>query len=325
MADTPLPFKRPNALSLVRVSDRLSFLYIDRCAVAQDENGTLARVGVDTPNDRTVYLPTATLSCLLLGPGTSITQPAASALARVGCAVSFVGSGAVRSYGAFLSPYAPTTLLMRQALLASDTTERTASALRMYVKRFPGPLFEYAPPDVSIEQLRGMEGARMKAVYQSEAKRRRLAGWRRNKGELGALDAVNEALNHANTALYGVVNGVVLALGLSPGLGIIHQGNRQAFVLDIADLYKTEVTIPLAFSLHRSEDAGRDATVALREQFRLLRLVKRIVDDIYEVLGVAIDSDTGGGDWDVNELFLWSPEGIVASGPNFGSDVIGTI
>lgn len=93
MPETPLQFKRPNAISLARVRDRLSFLYLDRCAVMQDDNGTLARVGVDTNRERTVYLPTATLASLMLGPGTSLTQPAAAALARTGCSVSFVGVG----------------------------------------------------------------------------------------------------------------------------------------------------------------------------------------------------------------------------------------
>lgn len=318
MAETPVRFKRPTGLSLTRVRDRLSFLYLDKCAVVQDDNGTLAQVGVDTKKQKTVYLPVAGLSCLMLGPGTSITQQAVASLSRCGCAVSFVGSGAVRSYGAFLSPYAKTDLLVRQAQIISDETMRIDVARKMYVKRFPGPLFEFAPPDVKIEQLRGIEGTRMKAVYQSEARRRRLSGWRRNSGDLGPLDAVNEALNHANTALYGVVNSAVLALGLSPGLGIIHQGNRNSFVLDIADLYKSEVTIPLAFSLHGSVNPGRDATIALREKFSLLKLMPRIVDDIFDLL--VPDRIAGeSGRWDIDELFLWSPESTVESGPNYAS------
>ncbi|MEJ7689327.1 MAG: CRISPR-associated endonuclease Cas1 [Nocardioidaceae bacterium] len=70
----------------------------------------------------------------------------------------------------------------------------------------------------------------------------------------GRLDTVNEALNYANTALYGVVQGIIGALGMSPGLGIVHEGNPRAFVLDIADLYKTDVTIPLAFAQWKSDE-----------------------------------------------------------------------
>lgn len=317
MPETPVPLKRPNAISLVRIRDRLSFVYLDRCRIAQDENGTLARIVSEDPDRRTtVYLPISGLTTLLLGPGTSITQPAVAACSRAGCAVSFVGLRGVRSYGAFLSPYASTELLQRQALVASDPIARVDAARRMYIKRFPGPVFEYAPPDVTIEQLRGMEGARMKAHYQTCARRFRLTGWRRNRDQL-PLDPVNEALNYANTHLYGVVNAVVLALGLSPGLGIIHQGNRQAFTLDIADMYKTDVTIPLAFSLRNSENPGRAVTSALRKQFMLLKLLPRVVDDIYEVLEVD-QPDSDDSDWQINELFLWGPDGDVLSGNNFG-------
>lgn len=317
MADTPLQFKRPNAISLARVRDRLSFLYLDKCAVIQDDNGTLARVGIDTNRERTVYLPTATLASLMLGPGTSLTQPAAAALARMGCSVSFVGSGAVRSYSTFSPLAVSTRLLDRQARVVVDDEERTAAAIRMYTKRYPDAFLDVFPEDLTIEQLRGMEGVRMRASYQLESSRRRLKGWRRNDGKLGPLDPANEALNHANTALYGVVNAVVQGLGMSPGLGIVHHGQRSAFVLDIADLYKTEVTIPLAFSLWKSTNAGRDAMIALRASFTLLKLVPRIVDDIYYVLD--LDQAEREDKWKVEELFLWSPEGSVESGPNHAS------
>jgi CRISPR-associated protein Cas1 len=169
-------------------------------------------------------------------------------------------------------------------------------------------------PDMSIEQLRGMEGARMRAVYQSHAQRRRLGKWRRNKGELGELDTVNEALNYANTALYGVVQGIIGALGMSPGLGIVHEGNPRAFVLDIADLYKTDVTIPLAFAQWRSDEPGRDVMKALRDNFRLLRLLPRIVDDIQFLLGTGNTED----EWDINDLHLWGSDGAtVVAGDNW--------
>lgn len=317
MPETPVPLKRPNAISLVRIRDRLSFVYLDRCTIAQDENGVLARIeSEDSDRRTTVYLPISSITTLLLGPGTSVTHRAAASCSQAGCAVSFVGMRGVRSYGAFLSPYASAELLQRQAAIVTDPVRRVDAARRMYLKRFPGPVFEYAPPDVTIEQLRGMEGARMKAHYQTLARRFRLTGWRRNKDQL-PLDPVNEALNHANTHLYGLVNAVVLALGLAPGLGVIHQGNRQAFTLDIADMYKTDVTIPLAFSLRKSTDPGREVTSALRKQFTLMKLLPRIVDDIYEVLETE-QPGSDDDDWQVNELFLWGPNGQVLSGNNFG-------
>jgi CRISPR-associated protein Cas1 len=196
--------------------------------------------------------------------------------------------------------------------------ERRIEAARwMYAKRFPGNL----PPGLSIEQLRGLEGARVKAMYALAAKKHRLNHWHRNRGELGEMDPVNIALNYANTALYGLVNSVVLALGLSPGLGVVHEGQRQAFVLDIADLYKADMTIPLAFSLWRSEDAGRDVMHALRKNFRLLRLLPRIVDDVYELLGHRPDPDQDDG-WSIETLNLWAPSGLVVAGVNYADRAI---
>ena len=249
--DTPIRLKHPKAQRLTRVEDRASFFYVDRCAVIQDNNGTALTVnGIKGP--QTVYLPTATLAALLLGPGTSITQAAAAALAQSGTAAVFTGSGMVRSYGAFLSPFAPTDLLLRQAAIVSDPGQRERVAKAMFAKRFPdSSRVTAANARVTIQQLQAFEGVRMRATYQASARQHRLTNWRRNNGTdpgMGEPDAVNVALNHANAALYGVVNCAVLLLGLSPGLGVIHTGNRQSFTLDIADLYKTRITIPAAFS-----------------------------------------------------------------------------
>lgn len=317
MPQTPVAYKKPHALSLSRIRDRLTFLYLDKCAIRQDDNGTLATIHTGTDNERTAYLPTATLACLLLGPGTSLTQAAAAALARTGCATIFVGSGAVRSYTTFTPLASTTRLLDQQARIVTDTTLRTAAARRMYLKRFPGAL-PHQDTTLTIDQLRGMEGVRMRAFYQAEAQKRRLPHWQRNRGNqttLGPMDTVNTALNYANTALYGVTHAAVTALGLSPGLGIIHHGNQNSFVLDIADLYKTDITIPLAFSLHNSTDPGRDATIALRDKLTLIRILPRIVDDIHDILDLDRHHDDDP-EWDINDLFLWSPETTTPSGNN---------
>lgn len=256
-----------------------------------------------------MYLPTATLAALLLGPGTSITQAAAAALARTGCAAVFTGSGMVRSYGAFLSPFTPTDLLLRQAAIVSDPGQREQVAKAMFVKRFPDSSPVTAVnAHVSIQQLQALEGARMKATYQATARQHRLTKWRRNNGtdpSMGEPDAVNIALNHANVALYGVVNCAVLLLGLSAGLGVIHTGNRQSFTLDIADLYKTKITIPAAFACHADANPGKAVMERMRNNLRLVRLLPTIVDDIHELLG-ADNTSTNGEDWDVDELWLWA-------------------
>lgn len=305
---TPRGLQRPSALMLSRVDERLSFLYLDRCRVQQNNNGTVA--AVDTADGYVeTQLPVATLTALLLGPGTSVTQGAMASLSRAGCAVAFVGAGAVRSYGAFMSPFAPTQRLEAQAAIVSDQERRVEAARLMYLKRFPGvPSSAFA--HATIDQLRGVEGLRMREVYQRHAKKARIATWRRNTGmdpKDGPPDLSNEILNRANSALYGVVNAVVLVLGLSPGLGIIHTGNRQSFTLDIADLYKTETTIPLAFTMANEKAHPDDVLRRLRDRLQLVRLLPRIVGDIDDVLGMA----DGQQDWDVNPLSLWGEQGEV--------------
>jgi CRISPR-associated protein Cas1 len=178
--DTPGSLARPTALSLARVSDRVSFLYLDRCRVEQDDNGTLAWVETRAHERRSVYLPAATLSCLLLGPGTTLTQPAAGGLARNGCTVLFVGEGAVRAYSTFSPLSSSTALLNAQAKASVDPDRRAEVAKAMFRLRFPEAVRDDMP-DLTIEQLRGMEGVRMKTVYRSHAQRHRLTKWRRTK------------------------------------------------------------------------------------------------------------------------------------------------
>jgi CRISP-associated protein Cas1 len=319
---TPVGLSKPNqgrsgALALSRVSDRLTFLYLDLCRVEQDHNGTHARIEISEEYGggvRTTYLPVATMACLLLGPGTSISGPAAAALARNGCAVVFAGSGAVRGYSSWSPISGSTSLLESQAAVVCDPVRRVEVARKMFLMRFPDNVLPDGP--ISLEQLRGLEGVRMKATYQLEAQRRRLTKWRRRTGEedgKGPLDAVNEALNHANVSLYGLCLSVICALGMSPGLGVVHSGNPRAFVLDIADLYKTRTTIPLAFRQVEAVDPRRDVMRALRDEFMLLRLLPQIVDDLHILFG----EQSGREDWDLNELYLWDENRVgIAAGWN---------
>ena len=305
------PVKAPSGLGLTRISDRLSFLYLDKCRIEQDDNGTHARIETES-GSRSTYLPVATLACLLLGPGTSISSPAGAALAKHGCAVVFTGAGVVRSYSAISAISGSTRLLTKQARAHVDPRERVRVVKQMFGMRFPDGVLPPGP-DLSLEVLRGLEGARMRAIYQSEARRRRLKSWKRRKDGDEPLDTVNLALNYANTALYGVCLAVVCGLGMSPGLGIVHEGNPRAFILDIADLYKTEVTIPLAFRQAASANPGPDVMKALRDEFRLLRLLPRIVNDIHRLFGEEEVADR----WDINDLYLWSSTGdFIDSGHN---------
>jgi len=306
--ETPIRLKGPPAVQIARLDDRLTFLYLEKCSIHQDDNGTVATIGGKQVRD--AYLPTATMAALLLGPGTSITQPAIAALAKSGCCICFVGDGAVRAYGAIAPPFGSTALLERQAKVVSDPVERIAAARRMYQIRFGAIFATQAENATTLAGLQGFEGVRVKAVYANCARSARLTKWRRNSGTdpaMGPPDAVNIALNHANAALYGVVSAALQILGLSTGLGVIHTGNKSSFVMDIADLYKSDVTIPASFKCRAELDPGRAVLAKMRDNAVLLKLLPRIVDDVAYVLGVP-GALRQGAEWDTDIVALWNPE-----------------
>ena len=305
----------PTVAMLPRVADSLSFLYLDVVRIVQDDTGVCAQVESERGIDR-VYLPTAAISCVLLGPGTSITQRAMAMFARHGTSLVCVGQGGVRCYAGILPDSLSTTWLEKQVRAWSSDTERLQVARRMYERRFGEPV----PEGTTLRQLRGLEGRRMKALYRMYAQKHRTGRFRRSydPARWDAQDPVNLALSAANACLYGVVHAAVLALGCSPALGFIHTGTQHSFVYDIADLHKARVTIPLAFSLHNSTDPEREARRKLRDRFRLLRLLPQIVTDIQSLL----DPDVKHVKYPATEpLSLWDPDlGPLPAGTNYGDE-----
>jgi CRISPR-associated protein Cas1 len=304
---------------LPRVADSLSFLYLESVRIIQDQTGVCATVESKQGTDR-VYLPTAALACVLLGPGTSITQPALATFARHGTTLVCVGAGGVRSYAHITPSSLSTTWLERQARIFADDALRIEAAVRMYRRRFTSDV----PDSVTLAQLRGMEGQRVKALYRMLADKYRVGRFKRNYDPAAwdEQDPVNKALSAANTCLYGVVHAAIAALGCSPALGFVHSGTQHAFVYDIADLYKAKTTIPLAFSLNASTDPERQARRHLREQFRLLKLLPTIVTDIQYILNPDADLDEDvPGDGTTDIVHLWDPHaGALPAGVNYGND-----
>ncbi|MFF3113548.1 type I-E CRISPR-associated endonuclease Cas1e [Kitasatospora sp. NPDC057904] len=303
---------------LPRIADSLSFLYLDIVRIVQDDTGVCAEVTTPSRGTETVYLPTAALSCVLLGPGTSITARALTTLARHGTTVVIAGSGGVRCYAATLPDSLTTTWLERQARAWADDTTRLAVARAMYEQRFGRGA---APPGATLNKLRGLEGDRVKAHYRLLAQQHRIGRFRRNYDPKSwdTQDPVNLALSSANTCLYGIVHAAILALGCSPALGFIHNGNQQAFVYDIADLYKAELTIPLAFSLHASPQPEADARRGFRDGLRLFRLLPRIVTDIQRLL--APGQDITLPDPEEQLVDLWDPvSGVLPGGVNYSTE-----
>lgn len=309
----------PTVAMLPRVGDSLSFLYLDIVRIHQDDTGVCAQVTTEQRGTEMVYLPTAALSCLLLGPGTSITARALATLARHGTTVAIVGAGGVRAYAGMTPDSLSTTWLEHQVRSWADDTQRLAVATRMYERRFGQ---NSAPPASTIAQLRGLEGQRVKALYKLLAAQHRIGRFKRayDPKVWDTQDPVNLALSSANTCLYGIVHATLLAMGCSPALGFVHSGNQQAFVYDIADLYKAELTIPLAFSLHASTDPEGEARRRFREGLRLFKLMPRIVVDVQRLLQP--DTDVDELDPEEQLVDLWDPvSGVLPGGTNYAGDV----
>ncbi len=300
---------------LPRIADSLSFLYLDIVRIVQDDTGVCAEVTSPQRGTETVYLPTAALSCVLLGPGTSITARALATFARHGTTVVIAGSGGVRCYAATTPDSLSTVWLEHQVRAWADDTRRASVAAAMYEHRFGAGT---VPPGTNLDTLRGMEGQRVKAHYRLLAQQYRIGRFRRayDPASWDQQDPVNLALSAANTCLYGIVHAAILALGCSPALGFVHSGNQQAFVYDIADLYKAKLTIPLAFSLHNSTTPEQDARRSFRDGLRLFRLLPRIVADVQKLLVPDLKADLP----DVQEQLvdLWDPvAGVIPGGTNY--------
>lgn len=305
---------------LPRVSDNLSYLFVDIARVVQTDTGVCAETETEAGAVHRVPIPTAALACVLLGPGTSITSPALAAFMRHGTTVISAGAAGVLCYGAWQSPDRTAQWLDRQARMYADEEMRLGVATRMYEMRFGGETPEGTPLNV----LRGLEGQRMRQLYKQLTAKYGLKPFKRNYDphEWDRQSPVNQALSSANTALYGVVHSAILALGCTPGLGFVHSGKQHSFVYDIADLYKAEMTVPLAFSLHGSADPARDARFRLRKDFKLYRLMPRIVHDIQRLLDPDLDDGDDDSDasspsrWQVVDL--WDGGGAnVAGGRNY--------
>lgn len=307
----------PTLAMLPRISDSLSFLYLDVVRIVQDDTGVCAQVESRRGVER-VYLPTAALACVLLGPGTSITQRALTTFARHGTSVVATGAGGVRCYAGILPDSLTTTWLERQVHAWADDSKRLSVAVQMYKRRFEVDV----PEGTTLAQLRGMEGQRVKALYKALANKHRTSHFRRSYDpeRWDDQDPVNMALSAANVSLYGAVHAAILGLGCSPALGFVHSGTQHAFVYDVADLYKAEITIPLAFSLAASEQPDRQARLQLRDEFRLLRLLPTIVNDIQSLFD---DEVTAGARQPVSKesvVSLWDPKtGPLPAGVNYGN------
>jgi CRISP-associated protein Cas1 len=294
---------------LHRIEDRLSSVYIERCHIDRDDNAIVV-----VNKERTIRLPAAMVASLMLGPGTRITHAAIRLLSDSGTAVCWVGEHGVRMYATGLGISRGSQLIQRQAYLVTRIPERLAVARRMYQMRFPGEDVS----DLNMQQLRGREGARIKRLYRDHSKRTGVPWGGRVyvPGEaFEAGDSINRLLSACNSYLYAVCHAAIVGLGASPALGFVHTGGSTSFVLDIADLYKAETTIPLSFDLAaKGLIEEREARTAFRDAIATGKLMSRIVRDIKDLLL------QGEEQADADEKWLWDgSDGFVSGGFNWAN------
>lgn len=310
MKEKPSGAKKTELPELPRIDDRVTFIYIEHAKINRQDSAITV-----TDKRGTVCIPAAMVGVLLLGPGTDISHRAVELIGDTGTSMVWVGERGVRHYAHGRALAHSTRFLEKQAKLVSNTRSRLDVARKMYQLRFPDE-------DVTVltmQQLRGREGARVRSAYRTYSKKYNVPWDHReyNPDDFESGTPVNQVLSSANVALYGVVHSVVVAIGLSPGLGFVHTGHDKSFVYDIADLYKVEYTVPLAFELASTikpeENIGRLARQAVREKCVDGKIMKRIVRDIQYLLDVPEEEELFA-----DTINLWDDkEQLVQYGVNY--------
>lgn len=267
---------------LPKIRDSLSYIYLEHAKIEQDGKSITAYDYAGKTK-----IPCASLCALLLGPGTSITHEAVKTIALNGCSLLWVGEHGVRFYAFGHGETRKSYRLLRQATLYANNDTRMDVARKMFTFRFN----DYEKIDtLNIEELKGQEGIRVRSAYAKASKDYGVPWHGRSyqRQQWGATDAVNKALSAANACLYGICHAAVISIGYSPGIGFIHTGKQLSFVYDIADLYKTEYTIPAAFKAASEGEERIEQRIRshLREQFYNTRFMNTIVNDIDTLMGV---------------------------------------
>ncbi|MCM1210678.1 MAG: type I-E CRISPR-associated endonuclease Cas1e [Blautia sp.] len=293
---------KPELAELPQISDRMSFIYLEHCVINCEDSALKV-----TDMDGDVYIPAAAITTLLLGPGCKITHRAMELAGNSGIGVTWVGEHGVRYYASGRALNSHTRLLLKQAELVTNTRKHLEVVRKMYQMRFPNE-------DVSgltLQQLRGREGSRVRSTYREYSKRWKIPwkGREYDPDNFAAGTPVNQALSAGNVCLYGLAHSVICALGCSAGLGFVHVGHECSFAYDIADLYKAEITIPVAFEMAAKvrdefgDKAPQEFSGMVRRRIRdeivKLHLLERMVRDIKYLLCGDEDKEEG------KAIYLW--------------------
>lgn len=271
--------KRLPPRSALPIKNRMSIVYVEKAQIDVVNGVTVA---IDKHGVRT-QIPLGSLACVMLEPGTRISHEAIKLAADVGTLVVWVGEAGVRLYSAGQPGGARADRLLYQARLALDPQLRLAVVRKMFEVRFG----ERPPVNRSVDQLRGMEGARVRTTYAELAAQYGIVwqGRQYDRNHWQSADVPNRCLSVATSCLYSLTEAAVLAAGYAPAIGFLHSGKPRSFVYDIADLFKFETVVPVAFEAAASADnSASDVRWNCRDRFRETRLLHRIIPMIEHVL-----------------------------------------
>ncbi len=293
MSDMP-GMEKTEILDLPQIADRMTFIYLEHCKLNRRDSAIVVMDEKGITN-----IPSGMISVLLLGPGTDISHRAMELIGEAGISVCWVGEKGVRYYAGGRPLTHSSRLLLRQAELVTNQRKHLDVVRKMYMMRFPNE-------DVSaltLQQLRGREGSRIRKVYRNASEQWNVPwnGREYDPDDFTASDLVNQALSAAHTCLYGLAHAVICALGCSPALGFVHIGHECSFVYDIADLYKAEITIPIAFEIaaQDTDDISRAVRHRVRDEMTAKHLLEQMVHDIKELL---VPEETTGEE---KIMYLW--------------------
>ena len=311
MSDLP-GMERPALQALPQIGDRLTFLYLEHCQINREDSAILIR------DDRgTTRVPAAAITVLLLGPGTTVTHRAIELIGDAGVGIIWVGEHGVRFYAGGRPLTHRAHLLIKQAQLVSNQRSHLAVVRKMYQLRFP----DEDVSGLTTQQLRGREGSRVRKAYRAASKKWNVPwnGREFDPDNFSSGDPINQALSAGHACLYGLAHAVIAALGCSPGLGFIHVGHERSFVYDVADLYKAEITIPIAFEIAAQQPVDLPGAVRrrVRDEMASTHLLERMVRDVRFLL--SDDSQPDGGTTDIT--YLWDTQrGVVPNSKNYGGE-----
>ena len=273
-------FEKPPLETLTPARERWTPLYLEHGRLEVDDS-SVKWIG----GDRSVMrIPVATINVLMLGPGTTVTHAAVKACSQSNTPICWIGEEGMRFYAFGVTPTHDNARARRQAELHASIKKRTEVARRMFLRRFPEEIVQ----GTRIQELRGLEGKRVRALYAEMGQRYGVTWKGRNydPGKWDVADGINRAVSAANASLYALCTAIICSLGYLPQLGFIHVAGTLPFVFDIADIYKPVTTLEAAFhalSVNPEAD-GKDVLVLLKQKIEQQKLLQRIPKDIEDLL-----------------------------------------